>query len=102
MHFVSEPIVARAGAFDPETMALGEPGLPPEFAWRDDVLAVRSLRRTWRGTKVDRGDTYVKRHYFEFEAVDGRVAVVYFERQARRGEARWHLYTIEDSGDLER
>jgi hypothetical protein len=95
VRFVSEPI-APLGGFEPGTIALGEPGLPPAFTWHDAVLTVGPLRRTWRGTKVDRGDTYVKRHYFEFETSDDRVAVVYFERQARRGEARWHLYTIEE------
>jgi hypothetical protein len=94
-HFVSEPIVPKGDAFDPVTIARGEPALPPEFTWRDEPLAIGKVRRTWRTTKVDRGDTYVKRHYFEFETTDGRIAVVYFDRQARPHEPRWHLYTIE-------
>jgi hypothetical protein len=93
--FVSEPIVPRAEAFDPSTIALGEPALPPEFTWGDERLVIRDLRRSWRTTKVDRGDTYVKRHYFECDTADGRLVVIYFERQARRAEPRWHLYTIE-------
>jgi Family of unknown function (DUF6504) len=97
LRFVSEPIVPRGDAFDPVTIARGEPALPPEFAWGEERLSIRALRRTWRTTKVDRGDTYVKRHYFECEMEDGRIAVVYFERQARRAEPRWHLYTIETS-----
>lgn len=93
--FVSEEIVPSGGEFDTSSMLRGEPSLPPQFTWRDETLTVRALRRTWRGLKEDRGDVYLKRHYFEFECDDGRVAVVYFERQARRGQPRWHLFTIE-------
>jgi hypothetical protein len=93
--FIGEPIVPRADAFDPRAIARGEPALPPEFTWGDERLAICKLRRSWRTTKVDRGDTYVKRHYFECDTADGRVVVIYFERQARRAEPRWHLYTIE-------
>jgi hypothetical protein len=92
--FISEEILPVPGAFDPSTIARGEPALPPEFTWRHEPLVVRTVLRTWRTTKVDRGDTYVKRHYFECEIADGRTAVIYFERQARRTEPRWHLYTI--------
>jgi Family of unknown function (DUF6504) len=93
--FVSEEIVPLGGSFDTEAMVRGEPSLPPEFAWGDERLGVARCTRTWRTTKVDRGDTYLKRHYFEFETGDGRVAVVYFERHVRRGVARWNLYTID-------
>jgi len=93
---VSEEIVPASAGYDPATLARGEPSLPSEFTWRGDRLLVGTTRRTWRSTKDDRGDTYVKRHYFEFETAGGRIAVVYFERQARRGEPRWFLYTIEE------
>ena len=93
--FVSDEIVPLGGAFDTDVMARGEPSLPPEFTWGEERLLVARCTRTWRTTKVDRGDTYLKRHYFEFETADGRVAVVYFERQARRGAARGNLYTID-------
>ncbi len=93
--FVGEAI-APGGDFDVATMARGEPGLPGHFVWRDETLRVVALRRTWRSTKTDRGDVYVKRHWFEISLADGRSAVVYFERQARRGASRWWLYTIAD------
>jgi hypothetical protein len=92
--FVSEPLVPASDRFEIATMALGEPSLPPSFAWRDEILTVASVVRTWRSTKNDRGDNYLKRHWFEFDVSDGRRAVVYFDRGARRGEARWWLYTI--------
>jgi hypothetical protein len=37
-----------------------------------------------------------RRHYFEVELGDGAVAVVYFERQAKRGAPRWFLYTLDE------
>lgn len=96
--FVSEPLEPAAGSFDPQVMSHGEPALPAAFAWRAESLRVKSVLRTWRGLKEDRGDVYLKRHYFELELEDGRVAVVYFMRQPHRlaklGDKRWWLYTI--------
>lgn len=98
--FVSEPIDPVGGSFDPHVMSQGEPALPPGFVWHGEELAVKSVLRTWRGLKEDRGDVYLKRHYFELLFEDGRVAVVYFMRQphrhARTGEKRWWLYTISE------
>ena len=92
--FVSEPIVPASDRFEIATMALGEPSLPPSFSWRDEILTVGTVIRTWRTTKNDRGDEYLKRHWFEIDLPDGRRAVVYFDRSAKRGAARWWLYTI--------
>jgi hypothetical protein len=86
------------GALDTQTLARGEPSLPRAFTWGDDRVEVATLRKTWRSLKDDRGDTYVKKHWFEFETTDGRVAVVYFDRGARKGAARWWLYTL-STGD---
>jgi Family of unknown function (DUF6504) len=97
LRFVSEAI-APGGDFDVEKLARGEPGLPEFFVWRDETLRVAALRRTWRSTRTDRGDVYVKRHWFDVLLDDGKSAVVYFERQARRGTPRWWLYTIGNSG----
>jgi hypothetical protein len=100
LRFVSREIVPLGGSFETDAMLRGEPSLPPEFRFDGEVLTVGRCTRTWRTTKVDRGDTYLKRHYFEFVAGDGRLMVVYFERQARRGAVRWNLYTIDDgAGD---
>ena len=92
--FVSEGIDA-AGGFDPETMSRGEPSLPPEFRWRDRTLVVQRVVRTWRSTKVDRGDAYLARHWYEVDLQAGERAVIYFDRRAQRGP-RWWLYTIDD------
>lgn len=90
--FVSEPLDAPQAA-----AALGgEPQLPSEFRRHDETITVKTVRRTWRSTKTDRGDVYLKRHWFEFAAQDGRVFVVYFDRAARRGAPHWWLYSIEE------
>lgn len=96
MKFVSEAIVPAIEAFDPREISAGEPALPPAFAWKERSLEIAAVRRTWRGLKEDRGETYLKRHYFEVELTDGAVAVVYFERQAKRHAPRWFLYTIDE------
>ena len=92
--FISRPIVPQGGAFDADTMSHGEPSLPPSFEWEGETLKVGDVRKVWRTLKEDRGEKYVKRHWFEFETQDGRIAVVYFDRGARRGQPRWWLYTI--------
>ena len=97
MGFVSEAIEPEEGSFDTAAMARGEPSLPPAFGWRSERIVVGAVRRTWRSTKVDRGDTYLARHWFEFTTPEGRVAIVYFDRHARRGTAHWTLYSF--SGD---
>jgi hypothetical protein len=95
MRFIDEPLVAE-GAWDAAVLARGEPSLPASFRFRNELLEVRVVRRRWRTTKDDRGDTYAKKHWFEFETHDGRIAVVYFDRGARKSVPRWWLYTLED------
>jgi hypothetical protein len=93
--FVSRPIapegeaIARAGA--------NEPPLPAAFRWDDRVLDVAEVVRAWRSTKDDRGDTYLKRHWFEFVTAQGARAVVYYDREARRGAPHWWLFTIDEA-----
>ncbi len=54
--------------------------------------------RMWRTTKIDRGDAYLARFWFEVETDDGRCAVVYFDRKARRTAPHWWLYTMSEPG----
>ncbi len=93
MSFIGKSLTPE-GALDTDTLAQGEPSLPHAFTWDSDRIEVGTVRKTWRSTKDDRGDHYVKKHWFEFEATDGRVAVVYFERGAKRNQSRWWLYTL--------
>jgi hypothetical protein len=93
MGFVGKTLVPE-GALDIAALSHGEPSLPNAFFLDGERLEVRTLRRTWRSTKEDRGDVYLKKHWFEFDTADGRVAVVYFDRGARKGAPRWWLYTL--------
>ncbi len=87
-HFISEAIA-------PSSVVTSEE-LPPAFYWREEMLEVKTVRNRWRSTKEDRGDVYLKRHWFEFETADSRIATVYFDRAAKRGQPRWWLYALED------
>jgi hypothetical protein len=93
--FVSKAITPEGGSFNADTISTGEPSLPRSFQYDSVQLVVKELRRTWKSTKTDRGDVYVKRHWFEFETEDGRTATVYFDRGAKRGQPRWFLFTLD-------
>ena len=93
MGFIGKPI-APEGALEVAALAQGEPSLPAAFTYDGERLEVHAQLRAWRSSKDDRGDTYVKKHWFEFETDDGRVAVVYFDRGARKSAPRWYLYTL--------
>jgi Family of unknown function (DUF6504) len=84
--FISQPI---------EALEASGTELPRSFRRHAEVIEVRTVRKEWRGTKEDRGDVYLKRHWYEFEAADGRILTVYFDRAAKPGRPRWWLYTIE-------
>jgi hypothetical protein len=92
--FVSEPLEPGADFVDSPALGQGEPPLPRRFRWRDSDIVVADVVRAWRSTKTDRGDAYLARHWFEFRTSDGKTAVVYFDRKARRAAARWWLYTL--------
>jgi hypothetical protein len=93
MSFVGKAIEPE-GAMDTASLSHGEPSLPPAFRLGEERIEVRELIKTWRSAKEDRGDVYLKKHWFEFTTTDGRVAVVYFDRGARKGAPRWYLYTL--------
>lgn len=92
--FVSEAI-RPLGSFDADALQRGEPGLPSGFEWRGETLTIASVAGKRKGLKADRGDVYLRRHYFDVTLLGGRNATVYFERQAKRGQPRWFLYTID-------
>jgi hypothetical protein len=96
--FLSEPLVPIAPGADPSRMALGEPGLPEAFRWRDREVAITGVFGTWRETgpcHSGSGERYVRKHWFEIATAGEGVWKVYFERQARGGRstARWWLYS---------
>jgi len=60
--FVSRPVASAGDGFI--TPANGsEPPVPRAFLWEDRTLPVTELLRSWRSTKTDRGDAYLKRHW---------------------------------------
>jgi hypothetical protein len=73
-----------------------EPPVPRAFRWDDRTLRIAAVLKSWRGTKTDRGDAYLKRHWFELKTEDGATLEVYYDRAARRGMPQWWLHTIDE------
>jgi hypothetical protein len=94
VRFVSEALVPSEERLDSPALSRGEPALPQRFRWHGDELVIAAVRRTWRSTSTDRGDTYLARLWYETSLRDGRVAVIYFDRKSRGGRPHWWLYTI--------
>ncbi len=98
--FVSESIKPVVATADAKAMAVGGPGLPSEFVWRGDTLAIAYVLRNWRETgpcKHGSSESYVRKHWFEVETTSKQRARIYFERQARGRNRikRWWLFSIE-------
>jgi hypothetical protein len=96
--FISEPIRPERGTSDATAMARGEPGLPGAFVWRDERFPVTELLETWISTGEDRGETYLRRHWYRFRTRDDATWQVYCLRQGKPGSARWWLYAVEPAG----
>jgi hypothetical protein len=91
--FVGQSIAPAGDGFI--TPASGrEPPVPRAFRWNDRTFDVSAVLRSWRSTKTDRGDAYLKRHWFELETTSGERLEVYFDRESRRGAPRWWLYSL--------
>lgn len=93
--FISRPIAQQGDVFLTPS-ANGEPPLPSTFTWDEGTIVIHSVVRTWRSTKTDRGDAYLKRFWFEVELAGGGRAEIYFDREARRGQPHWWLYTVDN------
>ena len=94
--FISERITPEAGTFDVATMSRGEPSLPGAFTWRDHRYHVARTLATRRQMGEDRGDHYVRRHYYDIETTDALRMTLYFERNPSSHSKRkeWWLYTL--------
>jgi hypothetical protein len=95
--FVSEPIVPLPGTFDAQAMSIGEPGLPGLFAWRDHRYKVARLMSKWKSSKADRGEMYLKRHWYRIETETGEHMTLYCLRQAssaKKAKSRWWVYSV--------
>ena len=101
--FVSEAIQPEAGTFDASAMARGEPGLPLALTWRGRRFDVVQVVATWKTSSADRGEMYLRRHWFDVLASTGERLTLYCERQAhnrRRPKARWWLYTLRSTDSV--
>ena len=93
--FVSEAVVPEAGSFDAAAMARGEPGMPRAFTWRGVRYEVAQVLSTWKSSTPDRGEMYLRRHWFEVRTATGERMTLYCERQTKnraKPKARWWLY----------
>jgi len=98
--FISEPIKPITGEADAAAMALGEPGLPHKFLWRDVEYTVAEVLSAWRETSDCRSgspEQYVRKHWFDIRTTDGHQMRLYFDRQPRSKrdrKVRWWLHTV--------
>ncbi|HEY7120118.1 MAG TPA: DUF6504 family protein [Tepidisphaeraceae bacterium] len=95
--FVSEAIEPVAGSFDASAMARGEAGVPRAFAWRGTSYVVAQVLGAWKSSSADRGEMYLRRHWYRVETESGERMTLYCERQARsakRAKKRWWLYSV--------
>jgi len=97
---ISEAIKPITETADTSRMAIGEPGLPREFVWRDQTVTVRAVLRSWWETgKCRHGspEMYVRKHWYEVVTVSDGTMKIYFDRQGRgRGGARWWLFSVSE------
>src|SRR2546430_8122262 len=100
--FVSEPIVPDRGTADASAMSRGEPGLPRSFTWRANHCRVARVISKWKTSSRERGDLYLRRHWYEIQTTTGVRMTLYCERQAKNRKnpkARWWVYTISPQVD---
>lgn len=96
--FVSEPLRPVEGTIDATGMTRGEPGLPGRFVWGDREVEVARVLEAWKTTAEDRGETYVRRHWWRIVTPAGEQMKIYFERQAQskaQRKLRWWLHSVE-------
>jgi len=98
--FVSAPLHPIGSDHNNWAMAMGTPGLPVAFNWREGRLTIASVEQTWRESGPcthGSSELYVKKHWFEVLTNDGRRAKLYFDRspQGSKAASRWWLYCFE-------
>jgi [ribosomal protein S5]-alanine N-acetyltransferase len=94
--FVSERIAPEPGHFDIAALARGEPAVPKAFTWRGQRYEVARTLAADKALGRDRGDAYVRRHYYDVETADALRMSLYFERNPsdRSKPKAWWLYTL--------
>ncbi len=100
--FVSEPIQPVAGTGRASSAAIGEPGLPGQFAWRGETYRVVGVLKKWKRSGPCRhgsGEMYLRRHYYRIRTDPAKIMTLYCDRQARnrsKPKARWFVYTVSE------
>lgn len=87
------------GSGSVEAMARGEPGLPRAFVWRGRRFEVACVLDSGKTRGEDRGDVYVRKHWYDIETASGERMRVYFDRNPGRSgsrESRWWVYWVEE------
>ena len=104
--FLSEPIVPVDASFDTGGMAMGEPGLPRIFLWREKEFEVAEILERWKehgDCRNGSGERYVRKHGYRVRTTEGMVFRLYFQRSVGRGKlsgrARWWVYSIESCAE---
>ena len=96
--FVGEGIEAEETSFCASSMAMGKPGLPRKFSWRDRSFSVGQILEEWKESGDCRhgsGERYVRKHWFRIQTTEGLEMKIYCERQGRSsGGSRWRLYSM--------
>ena len=92
--FVSEPLIPVQGTFDAGAMSRGEPGLPGAFTWRDQEFRVARLMSKWKSTGTDRGETYLRRHWYRVQTESGERMTIYCQRNHANPRRRWWVYSV--------
>ncbi len=94
MQFISQPIDPDFTTIDTSAIARNEPGLPAKFRWNNTNYQVASVIKSWKSTGVDRGDIYVRKHWFSIETTSGELMTLYCQRHVKGISQRWFLYSL--------
>ena len=93
--FASQPVEVELASPTLDSLGRLEPAAPMAVRIEGERRAVLRIVRRWRSSKNDRGDTYLKRHWFEL-AIEGASVVLYYDRAATGRQPHWWLFTIEE------
>jgi phosphoribosylglycinamide formyltransferase-1 len=100
--FISEPILPVEASFDTGGMAMGGPGLPQKFLWREKEFVVAEVLERWKehgDCRHGSGERYLRKHGYRVRTADGTVMKLYFQRSMGRGKlpakSRWWIQSVE-------
>ena len=65
-------------------MSRGEPGLPGGFSWRQETYTIQRVMSRWKSSGTDRGERYLRRHWYRIQTTTGEYMTVYCQRQIKK------------------